>query len=102
DTDADSDTDATPTCETDLCATYGAAVPTVAQQIVEAAAADSEFQPFFAPLVAKGDEAVAAFETSLANFISDAYGCSTGAYTGPSMEDAHAGLGITQAQYDDF
>ena len=97
------DTDTTmATCQTDICATYGSAVPLVAQQITEAAAADPEFAPFFAPLVAEGTPAVEAFEASLANFISDAYGCSTGLYTGPSMESAHAGMGITQAQYDDF
>ncbi len=42
------------------------------------------------------------FKDSLANFISDAYGCTTGSYTGPSMEAAHAGLGITQDEYDAF
>ena len=101
DTDSDTDTDAN-MCTTDVCATYGSAVPLVAKQITETAAADPEFAPFFAPLVAEGDAAVADFETSLANFISDAYGCTSGAYTGPSMPDAHHGMAITQAQYDDF
>lgn len=98
----DDTTEPTPTCETDVCATYGAAVPTVANNIVDAAAADPQFSADFAPLVAEGAEAVAAFKTSLANFISDAYGCTTGAYTGPSMEAAHTGLGITQEEYDAF
>lgn len=98
----DDDTDVAPTCETDVCATYGSAVPTVASNIVDAAAADPEFSADFAPLVAEGSEAVDAFKTSLANFISDAYGCTTDAYTGPSMEAAHAGLDITQQEYDDF
>ena len=43
-----------------------------------------------------------AFKLSLANFISDAYGCTTGTYKGPSMEVAHKGMDITQKQYDDF
>jgi truncated hemoglobin YjbI len=98
----DDTTEPEPTCETDVCATYGAAVPTVANNIVDAAAADPQFSADFAPLVAAGSEAVAAFKTSLANFISDAYGCTSGAYTGPSMEAAHTGLGITQEEYDAF
>lgn len=90
------------TCETDICATYGAAVPMVSEQIVMQAAADPMFMDDFAPLVAQGDDAVQAFIDSLANFISDAYGCTEGAYTGPSMVDAHTGLGITQEEYDAF
>lgn len=86
----------------DLCATYGAAVPTVASEIVDQAATDPMFMADFAPLVAEGDAAVMAFKTSLANFISDAYGCTSGAYMGPSMVEAHTGLGITQAEYDAF
>jgi hemoglobin len=89
-------------CMTDICATYGPAVPTVAGAIVDQAAMDPEFADFFAPLVAEGDDAVQAFKDSLANFISDAYGCTEGAYTGPDMPTAHAGMGITQMQYDDF
>ena len=89
-------------CATDICATYGAAVPTVAGAIVDQAATDPEFADFFAPLVAEGEPAVQAFKDSLANFISDAYGCTEGAYTGPDMPTAHAGMGITQMQYDDF
>lgn len=102
DTDVEDDTDVAPTCQTDICVTYGAAVPTVASDIVNAAAVDPEFSDAFAPLVARGDEAVADFKTSLANFISDAYGCTTDAYTGPSMPAAHAGMNITQDEYDDF
>ena len=89
-------------CETDICATYGAAVPAVSEAIVMQAAADPLFMDDFAPLVAAGDEAVEAFIASLAAFISDAYGCSEGAYTGPSMEAAHTGLDITQEEYDAF
>lgn len=101
DTDMADDTDAMG-CQTDVCATYGAAVPTVASNIVDAAATDPQFSADFAPLVAEGAEAVQAFKDSLTAFISDAYGCSTGLYTGPSMEAAHAGLDITQQEYDDF
>ena len=99
---ADGSTGAAATCETDVCATYGAAVPAVAGAIVDAAAADPMFMDDFAGLVAAGPDAVEAFKTSLANFISDAYGCSEGLYTGPSMEGAHTGLGITQEEYDAF
>ena len=104
DSDADADTDtATPSgCQTDICVTYGAAVPAVASQITDAAATDPEFSADFAPLVAEGGPAVDAFKTSLANYITDAYGCTTGAYTGPSMVEAHTGLAITQQEYDDF
>ena len=100
-TDPDTSTGAA-VCVTDVCATYGAAVPAVAGQIVDLAAADPLFMDDFAPLVAEGTEAVDAFKLSLANFISDAYGCTEGAYTGPSMEAAHTGLGITQEEYDAF
>jgi len=86
----------------DVCGDYGAAVPKVASDITDMAAADPMFMADFAALVAEGTPAVDAFKTSLANFISDAYKCSTGAYTGPTMEAAHAGMGITQAEYDAF
>src|SRR5262245_30925730 len=72
DTDTDTDTDA---C--DVCEDYSKAVPEVASDIVDAAAVDPEFSDFFAPLVAEGPKAIADFKISLANFISDAYGCST-------------------------
>lgn len=96
------DSTGAPACMTDVCTTYGAAVPAVAGQIVDQAAADPQFMAFFAPLVAEGPQAVMDFKTSLANFITDAYGCTTGAYTGPTMEMAHMGMGITQEQYDAF
>lgn len=95
-------TGAAAVCNTDICTTYGAAVPKVASDITDKAAADPMFMADFAPLVAEGQPAVDAFKTSLANFISDAYMCTTGAYTGPSMPAAHAGLGITQTEYDAF
>lgn len=85
-----------------ICTTYGAAVPKVASDITDKAAADPEFKDFFTSLVAKGQPAIDAFKASLGNFISDAYGCSTGKYTGPDMPTAHAGMKITQKQYDDF
>jgi hypothetical protein len=100
-TDPDTSTGAA-ACATDVCATYGAAVPIVAGQIVDVAAADPLFMDDFAPLVAEGPAAVDAFKASLTNFITDAYGCTTGAYTGPTMEAAHAGMGITQPDYDAF
>ncbi len=115
--DTDTDTDAGTTAATtpttsgattgtavvcDVCADYGAAVPKVASDITDKAATDPMFMADFAPLVAKGAPAVDAFKASLTAFISDAYGCSTGSYTGPTMEASHAGLGITQAEYDAF
>ncbi len=101
-TDPDSSSGAPATCETDVCATYGAAVPLVVGQIVDMAAADPLFMDDFAPLVAEGGPAVDAFKASLTAFISDVYGCTTGSYAGPSMEAAHAGMGITQEDYDAF
>ena len=99
---ADSSSGGAAVCATDVCATYGAAVPAVAEAITMQAAADPQFMDDFAPLVAAGDDAVQAFIDSLANFISDAYGCTDGAYTGPSMEAAHTGMDITQDEYDAF
>lgn len=96
------DTPTTGAAACDVCGDYGAAVPQVASDITDKAAADPMFMADFAPLVAEGTPAVDAFKTSLANFISDAYGCTTSAYTGPSMEAAHAGLGITEAEYTAF
>jgi len=85
-----------------VCTTYGAAVPTVVSNLVDSAAGDPKFQADFAPLVAEGQPAVDAFKASLTAFISDAYGCTTGTYTGPSMVDAHASTPIDKAHYDDF
>lgn len=91
-----------PAAACDVCGDYGMAVTKVASDITDKAAVDPMFMEDFAPLVAKGAPAVDAFKTSLANFISDAYKCSTDAYKGPTMEVAHAGLAITQAEYDAF
>jgi len=101
-TDTDTETTAGPACAVDICATYGAAVPQVSSGIVDAAAVDSQFMDDFAPLVAMGDAAVQEFKDSLTNFITDAYGCTDGAYTGLTMEAAHAGMAITQEEYDAF
>ena len=86
----------------DVCADYGAAVPAAVDEIVNQAAADPQFEADFAPLVAQGDAAVTAFKASLTAFVSDAYGCTTGTYEGPSMVEAHTGLDITQEEYDAF
>lgn len=86
----------------DVCKDYGAAVPAAVDEIVNQAAADPQFQADFAPLVAQGDAAVTAFKASLTAFVSDAYGCTTGTYEGPSMVEAHTGLDITQEEYDAF
>ncbi len=90
-------------CNTNVCTTYGAAVPKVASDIVDKAATDAEFKSFFAPLVAKGDAAVKTFKDHLAQFIAVAYGCADpSTYQGEDMTSAHASLGITEKQYDDF
>jgi hypothetical protein len=94
-------TGGTPDCTT-LCATYGSAVPAVVDQIVADALADPMFTDDFTPLAEEGDARVAAFKTNLVNFISDAYGCTEGSYTGPSMEDAHTGQAITADEYSAF
>ncbi len=101
-TTGDSSTGEPATCMVDICMTYGAAVPKVASDITDKAATDPMFMADFAPLVMEGAAAVDAFKMSLTAFISDAYGCSTGSYTGPTMEAAHTGMGITQAEYDAF
>lgn len=85
-----------------LCDTYGGAVPAVVDQIVTDALADPMFQDDFQPIADAGADRVALFKTNLVNFISDAYGCTEGAYDGPSMEAAHAGQGITSDEYDAF
>ena len=90
-------------CGVDICATYGPAVPKVASDITDKAAADPQFAKFFEPLVKKGPDAIAAFKKRLADFIAVAYGCADpSTYTGADMKTAHAGMGITSQQYDDF
>lgn len=99
--DASSTATGGPDCAT-LCSTYGGAVPQVVDQIVADALADPDFVDDFQPLADQGDERVTLFKTNLTNFISDAYGCSTGKYTGPTMADAHVGQAITSEEYDAF
>jgi len=85
-----------------VCTVYGAAVPAVSGLIVDAAAASPDFGADFAYLASRGPDAISAFKTSLANFVSDAFGCTTGAYTGPDMVAVHTGMGITSEEYDQF
>ena len=90
-------------CDTDICAKYAASMPMVVKEIVAQASTDPEFEDDFAPLVAKGKEAVGSFEQSLANYLGNVYGCPDAPdYDGPTMEKAHAGMDITQQEYDDF
>ena len=90
-------------CDVDLCSKYVAAMPTVVREIVEHASTDPTFEDDFAPLVSEGKKAVGAFEQSLANFLGNLYGCPDAPpYSGPTMEEAHAGMAITQQEYDDF
>jgi len=78
-------------------------MPTVVREIVEQASTDPTFEDDFAPLVSEGKKAVGAFEQSLANFLGNLYGCPDAPpYSGPTMEEAHAGMAITQQEYDDF
>ncbi len=90
-------------CTINVCTMYGAAVPQVASDIVDAAAANTEFQPFFANLGKPGHDTEAQLKTNLGDFVAVAYGCAAAStYTGKSMMAAHAGLGITQKVYNDF
>ena len=92
-------------CETDICGPkYAGAMPTVIPEIVARVSTDPTFEDDFAPLVAQGKEAVGAFEQSLSNYLGgQVYGCpDVPEYTGPTMEEAHAGMAITQQEYDDF
>ena len=90
-------------CDVDICSKYVTAMPTVVREIVERASTDPTFEDDFAPLVSKGKAAVGAFEQSLANYLGNLYGCPDApGYDGPSMEEAHAGMAITQQEYDDF
>src|SRR4029453_2090196 len=90
-------------CDVDICTDYVAAMPTVVREIVEQASTDPTFEDDFAPLVSQGKKAVGAFEQSLANFLGNLYGCPDAPpYGGPTMEKAHAGMAITQQEYDDF
>jgi len=88
--------------ECDVCNDYGAAVPAVVDGIIEDALADDRFADDFAVVVDGGDARVAEFRQNLIDFITDAYGCTEGAYTGPDMVTAHAGMGITSEDYDAF
>ncbi len=96
------DTTPNPECGETICVKYGAAMPIIGSNIVDAAAVDPNFQADFAPLVAQGPQAIEDFKESLTNFMSDAYGCTSGAYSGPSMQAAHKGMKITQQEYDAF
>jgi hypothetical protein len=90
-------------CETNICAKYAVAMPTVIKEIVAQASTDPQFEDDFAPLVSQGKEAVGAFEQSLANYLGHLYGCpDVPDYNGATMEEAHAGMDITQQEYDDF
>lgn len=84
-------------CPIDVCKTYP--VPTlqaVAGQIVDAVVADPEFAGDFAGVN------LDRFKVSFANFVTDFYGCTVNKYTGPTMQEAHAGMNIRQSEYDDF
>ena len=65
------------------------------------AAPTSEVGTSFQDLAAAGEERVEEFRGNLAAFLVMVYGGPAN-YSGPSMEDAHAGLAITSDQYDYF
>lgn len=91
-------------CAGEMFDTYGEpAFLAVNDSIIDLAVAapTSMLGTSFQDLAAEGGARVEAFRTNLANFLVLAYGGPNN-YTGPSMADAHANLGITQAQYDYF
>jgi hypothetical protein len=103
DTGPDTDTEPEPVgCRARLCERYADKVPEIAAQIAARATVDPEFADDFAPLVARGPDAVAAFSDRLGRFVTDDWGCTVGAYTGDTMTRVHGGLGITRQAYDDF
>jgi hypothetical protein len=90
-------------CETDICAKYAGAMPGVINDLVARVSTDPQFEDDFAPLVSQGKEAVGAFEQKLANYLGHLYGCpDVPDYDGATMKEAHAGMNITQQEYDDF
>ena len=92
-----------PGCETNICAEYKVAMPTIVKEIVQQASTDPDFEDEFAPLVNGGKQAIGAFEQSLANFLGNLYGCEGAPpYDGPTMEAAHAGMNLTEQDYENF
>jgi hypothetical protein len=93
-----------PGCDTDICTgEYAAIMPSAIKEIVQQVTTDPDWEDEFAPLVKGGKEAIGAFEQSLANFLGQTYGCpDVPPYDGPSMEEAHAGMNLTEQDYDDF
>ncbi len=92
-------------CTTQMFDKYGeAAFLAVNQSIIDKslAAPTAQVGSSFQDLAATADEArLAAFTTNLGEFLVMVYGGPAN-YSGPTMEDAHAGLEITSDQYDYF
>lgn len=103
--DDDAATDEAPaSCTTQMFDKYGLDAFVIVNDAIIAkavAAPTSEVGPTFQALAAQPAERVEAFRTNLANFLVMVYGGPNN-YTGPDMVTAHAGLGITSAQYDYF
>ena len=90
-------------CETDICREYVGEMPTVIREIVARATTDPDFEDEFAPLVKQGPQAIGGFEQNLANFLGNLYGCEgIPPYDGRSMEAAHAGMNLTEQDYENF
>lgn len=96
--------DPTASCAGDMFDRYGLeAFSAVNDRIIDLAVAapTSMLGTSFQDLAAQPTERVEQFRTNLANFLVMVYGGPDN-YTGPSMEAAHSGLGITSDQYDFF
>ncbi len=86
----------------DICSEYGVLIPKAVDTIIRTAAADPEFEIFFAPLMKESDEEIGNFELQFANFMGAELGCPVPSYQGPPMAQAHAGMNLTRQHYDDF
>lgn len=91
-------------CSTMMFDKYGmAAFVAVNNSIIDLAVAapEAEIGTTFTALAAEGGPRVEEFRTNLANFLVLVYGGPDN-YTGPTIAEAHVGLGITSDQYDYF
>ncbi len=96
--------DAATSCTTQMYATYGqAGFEAVNAKIIENIVAVSAIEPSPIGDTFKGltPQQVEAVENDLLDFLIMVYGGPNN-YTGRTMEAAHAGMNITQAQYDAF
>lgn len=98
------DDDSRASCSSEMFDKYGVdAFLAVNTRIIDLAVAapTSMVGPTFQDLAAQPTARVQEFSDNLANFLVFVYGGPNN-YTGPDMETAHRGLGITSEQYDFF